>query len=100
VFLHGALKEDVFIKQPPGFVDPQFSSYHCKLHKALYGLKHATRAWYSLLSDKLHYLGFSSSKANISLFLYIKGAIIMFLLIYVDDIIVVSSSSAAVDALL
>jgi hypothetical protein len=45
-------------------------------------------------------LVFSSSKANISLSLYIKGAIIMFLLIYVDDIIVVSSSSAAIDALL
>jgi hypothetical protein len=37
-FLHGVLEEDVFMKQPPRFVDPKFPSYHCKLDKALYGL--------------------------------------------------------------
>jgi hypothetical protein len=104
VFLHDVLEEDVFMKQSPGFVDrfvdPQFPSYHCKLDKALYGLKQAHWAWYSRLSDKLYSLGFKSSKADISLFLYKKGAITMFLLVYVDDIIVVSSSSSAIDALL
>jgi hypothetical protein len=46
-FLHGVLKEDVFMKQPPEFVNSNFPSYHCKLDKALYGLKQALRAWYS-----------------------------------------------------
>jgi hypothetical protein len=38
-FLNGILEEDVFMKQPPRFIDPNFPSYHCKLNKALYGLK-------------------------------------------------------------
>jgi hypothetical protein len=100
MFLHGVLEEDVFIKQPPEFVDSNFLSYHCKLDKALYGLKHAPRTWYSRLSDKLHFLGFQFSKADISLFYYKKGDTTMSILVYVDDIIIVSSSSSAVDALL
>jgi hypothetical protein len=38
-FLHGILEEEVFMKQPPRFIDPDFPSYHCKFDKALYGLK-------------------------------------------------------------
>jgi hypothetical protein len=41
MFLHGVLEKDVFMKQPPGFVDPKFPAYHCKLDKTLYGLKQA-----------------------------------------------------------
>lgn len=64
----------------------------CKLDKALYGLKQAPRAWYSKLSTQLQKLGFAPSKADTSLFLYKKGNITMFVLVYVDDIIVASSS--------
>jgi hypothetical protein len=99
-FLHGVLEEDVYMKQPPGFEDPSKPHYHYKLDKALYGLKQAPRVWYSRLSSKLQALGFVPSKADISLFMYKKGSITIFLLIYVDDIIVTSSSSAVVDALL
>jgi hypothetical protein len=63
------------------------------LDKVLYGLKQAPRAWYFRLSDKLHSLDFHSSKVDISLFLYKKGGITMFLLVYVYDIIVANSSS-------
>jgi hypothetical protein len=63
-------------------------------------LKQTPRAWYSRLSDKLQPLGFSPSKADISLFYYKKGLVTFFLLVYVDDIIVASSSlSAATDLL-
>jgi hypothetical protein len=80
------------MKQPPSFVHPDFPSYHYKLDKTLYGLKQAPHVWYSRLSDKLHSLGFSPSKADISLFHYKKGPVTIFLLIYVDDIIIASSS--------
>jgi hypothetical protein len=99
-FLHGILEEDVYMKQPPGYVDVNHPLHVCKLDKVLYGLKQAPRAWYSRLSAKLIKLGFKVSKADTSLFLYNKSMIIIYLLVYVDDIVVTSSSPEAVDALL
>jgi hypothetical protein len=57
-FLHGYLHEDVYMHQPPGFVDSKYPNYLCKLDKSLYGLKQAPRAWFSRLSGKLINLGF------------------------------------------
>jgi hypothetical protein len=99
-FLHGVLEEEVYMKQPPGFVDPSCPSYHCRLDKALYGLMQAPWAWYSHLSDKLQSIGFLPSQADVSLFHYRNGSVTTFLLVYIDDIIVASSSPTAVTALL
>jgi hypothetical protein len=38
-FLHSILEEDVYMKQLPGFQDPSHKHYHCKMDKAIYGLK-------------------------------------------------------------
>lgn len=44
-FFQGQLDDCVYMAQPPGFVDDNFPSHVCKLDKAIYGLKHAPRAW-------------------------------------------------------
>ena len=49
-FLHGDLKEEIYMKQPEGFVDP---SLVYRLRKSLYGLKQAPRAWYSKMDSFL-----------------------------------------------
>nr|GFD06300.1 retrovirus-related Pol polyprotein from transposon TNT 1-94 [Tanacetum cinerariifolium] len=53
VFLHGTLKEDVYVCQPKGFIDADHPSHVFKLKKALYGLKQAPHAWYDELSTFL-----------------------------------------------
>jgi hypothetical protein len=99
-FHHGFLSEDVYMVQPPSFINPNYPQHVCKLHKALYGLKQSPWAWFSRLSEKLIQLGFIGSKADSSLFIYQKNSVTMYLLIYVDDIIITGSDPAAITELL
>jgi histone deacetylase 1/2 len=99
-FLHGVLEEEVYMQQPPRYIDKVHPSYVCKLDKALYGLKQAPRAWYARLCGKLEQLGFIPSKVDMSLFHYSRGGHTLFVLVYVDGIIVASSYQVATNALL
>ncbi|GJV62020.1 retrovirus-related pol polyprotein from transposon TNT 1-94 [Tanacetum coccineum] len=58
-FLNGELKEEVYVSQPEGFVDPDRPHHVYRLKKSLYGLKQAPRAWYDTLSKFLLAQGFS-----------------------------------------
>jgi hypothetical protein len=99
-FLHDILEEDVYMKQPPRYVDTSHSLHVCKLDKALYELKQSSRVWYSRLSAKRIQLGFMVSKVDTSLFIYNRSGIIIYLLVYVDDIVITSSSTTVITALL
>ena len=87
------------MRQPLGYEDSHKPNYICKLDKALYGFKEAPPACYSRLSSQLTHLGFVASKSETSLFIYHKYNVIIYILIYVDDIIIASSSKDAVDTL-
>uniref|UniRef100_A0A2N9ILA5 Uncharacterized protein n=1 Tax=Fagus sylvatica TaxID=28930 RepID=A0A2N9ILA5_FAGSY len=65
-FLHGILSEEVYMRQPSGFIDPNYPNHVCKLHKSLYGLKQAPRQWFTRFSDYLEELGFCTSSSHIS----------------------------------
>ncbi|GJU45525.1 reverse transcriptase domain-containing protein [Tanacetum coccineum] len=52
-FLYGKIDEEVYVSQPPGFIDPKYHKKVYKVVKALYGLHQAPRAWYATLSTFL-----------------------------------------------
>ena len=69
-FLNGNLEEEVFIEQPNGFILSDDPNMVCKLRKALYGLKHAPRAWYSRLDTYLHQIGFRRGLVDSNLYIF------------------------------
>nr|GEU65820.1 retrovirus-related Pol polyprotein from transposon TNT 1-94 [Tanacetum cinerariifolium] len=67
-FLNGVLREEVYVSQLGGFVDPDHPNHMYRLNKALYGLKQAPCAWYDLLSKFLLSLTFSKGDVDPTLF--------------------------------
>ncbi|GJX16209.1 retrovirus-related pol polyprotein from transposon TNT 1-94 [Tanacetum coccineum] len=86
-FLNGELKEEVYISQPEGFVDPDHPTHVYRLKKALYGLKQAPRVWYDTLSRFLLDNKFSKGAVDSTLFTQKTGKHILLVQIYVDYII-------------
>nr|GEW60858.1 hypothetical protein [Tanacetum cinerariifolium] len=72
-FLNGNLREEVYVSQPDGFVDPDNPNHVYKLKKALYGLKQAPRAWYDMLSSFLLSQDFSKGSVDLTLFIRRNG---------------------------
>nr|GFA22018.1 retrovirus-related Pol polyprotein from transposon TNT 1-94 [Tanacetum cinerariifolium] len=86
-FLYGPLKEEVYVNQPDGFVDPYHPDKVYRLNKALYRLKQAPRAWYDELSKFLLSKGFSKVSIDPTLFITKHRGDILLVQIYVDNII-------------
>nr|GEX72925.1 retrovirus-related Pol polyprotein from transposon TNT 1-94 [Tanacetum cinerariifolium] len=90
-FLNGELKEEVYVSQPEGFVDPDNPTHVYRLKKALYGLKQAPKAWYDTLLWFLLDNKFSKGAVDPTLFTRKTGKHILLVQIYVDDIIFAST---------
>ncbi|GJV72055.1 retrotransposon protein, putative, ty1-copia subclass [Tanacetum coccineum] len=57
-FLNGRLDEDIYMEQPEGYVDPKFPNGVCKLQRAIYGLKQASRQWNKRFDEEIKRFGF------------------------------------------
>ena len=86
-FLNELLKEDVYVAQPKGFIDPHFLDHILYLKKALYGLKQAPKAWYHRLTQYLVSHGFTRGKADQTLFIEREDDELIVAQVYIDDII-------------
>lgn len=91
-FLHETLDETVYMTQIPGYVDKTKLDHVCKLNRSIYGLKQAPRAWNARFVTFITSNGFTQCKLDTSLFVYRKGDLTAYLILYVDDIIVTAST--------
>ena len=95
-FLNGVLQEEVYIEQPAGYHEggPDIG---CHLQKALYGLRQASRAWHTRLTEELVSLGLQPSAADPGLHYLNTESGRIYLLVYVDDILIAARSKADVE---
>ncbi|GKB93556.1 ribonuclease H-like domain-containing protein [Tanacetum coccineum] len=96
-FLYGTIDEEVYVSQPPGFVDPDHPNKVYKVVKALYGLHQAPRAWYATLSTFLEKHGYKRGTIDKTLFIRRNKKDIMLVQVYVDDIIFGSTNKSWCD---
>lgn len=87
------------MQQPPGFKAAD-KTLVCKLNRAIYGLKQASRAWFDKHKGALIQLGFQASRCDPSLFLLHQGKLQVLILVYVDDIIITGSSAPFITSLI
>ena len=86
-FLNGKLEEEVYTKQPEGFVVPGKEHLVCKLKKSIYGLKQSPRCWNSTLHNHLKRMGFIQTTTDPCVYRSSREEL-AYLGVYVDDIIV------------
>ncbi|GKA14089.1 retrovirus-related pol polyprotein from transposon TNT 1-94 [Tanacetum coccineum] len=86
-FLKGFINEEVYVAQPPGFIDFTKPNHVYRLKKALYGLKQAPKAWYDRLKAFLIKHDYTMGMVDNTLFTKKKDPNLIIVQIYVDDII-------------
>ncbi|MCY6488364.1 reverse transcriptase domain-containing protein, partial [Actinobacillus pleuropneumoniae] len=90
-FLHGSIKEEVYVEQPKGFEIYDRKSHVYSLNKALYGLKQAPRALYERIVSYLMKLGFTRSEADHNLYFKVEDDKPLILVLYVDNLFLIGA---------
>ena len=96
-FLQGDLDNDIYMKQPEGYVDSEKPNHVCKLNKAIYGLKQAARCWNVAIDSFLKAHGYKCSSADSCLYIKsmqkdAKKVDFVIIALYVDDILIISNN--------
>ena len=90
-FLNGNLIEDVYMTQPDGFVIQEHANKICKLQRAIYGLKQASRNWNKRFNETIKEFDFSQNEDDPCVYKKISGSAVVFLVLYVDDILLIGN---------
>jgi hypothetical protein len=97
-YLNGIIDENVYMRQPEGFVVPGKEDMVCKLNKGVYGLKQSGRLWNKLLKSELEKIGFITGEANNTVFFrYGPDGSVEIAGWYVDDGLLAADSPQSMD---
>jgi len=88
-FLNGNLEEEIYTKQPSGFVQKGKENLFCKLEKGLYGLKQSARCWYQMLNDYLQKVDYQLCHSGPCVYWKRTSLCLIIIAIHVDDLIIV-----------
>ena len=97
-FLNGELAEEIFMEQPPGFVQTGEEELVCKLKKSLYGLKQSPRCWNIAFCKFMTAQGFEESVADPCIFIR-RESVLSIVAVYVDDLIIITESEDEMDCI-
>ena len=86
-FFYGNLCDEIYIKQPDGFVDESNNGLVFRLNKSMYGLKQAAKCWNDTISSFLMELGFGRLEGEPCVFQLVREKAFIVLALYVDDIL-------------
>lgn len=96
-FLYGELDKEIYMEQPQGFTAPGKERMVCRLHKAIYGLKQASRAWWLQLDKSLKQIRFKRIHSDAGLFVaqHSDGSYAI-MLAYVDDLMLTGPNKSVI----
>lgn len=93
-FLNGKLEEEIYMRQPEGYIKPGSENLVCRLNKSLYGLKQSPRCWNSVLNSYLLELSFKQSDADPCIYIKNANDTKIVLAVYVDDLIIMTDTES------
>lgn len=96
-FLHGIIKERVYIQQVKGFVEPGTEGMVWELGKSLYGTRQGARDFSDHLRSVLLAFGFETSKSDDCLFIYRRRSSFLYLHMHVDDGFLISDCDSLIN---
>ena len=97
-YLNRKLKEDVYMKQPEGYIEKGKEHMVCKLNKGVYGLKQSGRVWHETLKREMERIGFRTGETDNTIFFRSrKGGAIEVAGWYVDDSLLASNSRESME---
>ncbi|XP_019055285.1 PREDICTED: uncharacterized protein LOC109115550 [Nelumbo nucifera] len=98
-FLNSDLTEEVYMSLPLGIYGKEMQGKVCRLKKSLYSLKQSPRVWFDKFRVALIQFGYTQTQSDHTLFVKKKDTLVIFLIVYVDDIVVTSNDIEEVSAL-
>jgi hypothetical protein len=90
--MNGDIQDDVYMRQPQGFVLTDTPTHVCKLKKGFNGIRQTPRAWYEKLTQRFHELGFTKNPVEPNLFQCHTSTTKIFV-VFVDDLLAAATTT-------
>jgi len=98
-FLNGFFKDELYMMQPEGFVNPKSANKMCKLQRSINGQVQASRSWSIRFDELTKAYGFIQTFGKACIYKKVSGSSVAFLILYVDDILLIGNDIEFLDSI-